>query len=87
MPLTVYVREQCGLCEELLAELAPLVQQHGLSLRVVDLDHEADPVRQRRYTLKVPVVEWDGSLICHGRLDRAELERLLAKRPVPGPSR
>ncbi len=84
---TVYIRENCGLCEELLAALAPLAARHGLPVQTVDLDHAADPVRQRRYTLKVPVIEWDGVPVGFGHLDAPALEALLARTARHPPSR
>ena len=78
--LTFYGRVDCPLCEEMLAELAPWAAARGLELRVRDVDD--DPVTQRRYGLKVPVVEVDGLCVCSGHLDVPELQRLF--RPVPG---
>ncbi len=72
--LTFYGREGCELCEEMLAELAPWAAERGLAVEIRDVD--ADPLSQRRYGLKVPVVEVDGLLACYGRLDLPELERL-----------
>ena len=40
-------------------------------------DVDGDPVLQRRWGLKVPVLLLDGALVCWGRLDSAELLRLL----------
>ncbi len=78
--VTFYGREECPLCEEMLAELAPWAAARGLELLLRDVD--ADPSTQRRYGLKVPVVEVDGLCVCFGQLDLPELERLF--RPVPG---
>jgi predicted thioredoxin/glutaredoxin len=77
--LTVWSREGCTLCDELLEELAPWAAARGLAFEVRDVD--ADTVMQRRYGLKVPVLTLDGSPVCHGRLDLPELERLLRGRP------
>ena len=41
---------------------------------------DADPVALRRYGHKVPVVEVDGLVACHGHLDAAEVGRLLRPR-------
>ena len=78
--LTFYGRDGCTLCDEMLAELAPWAAARGLKVRVRDVDD--DPLTQRRYGLKVPVVEVDGLCVCAGHLDVPELERLF--RPVPG---
>lgn len=71
----VYTREQCALCEEFIAELAPVLGLPGTAFEVRDVD--ADPATRRRFGLKVPVLTCDGRLVCHGRLDRAALQRLL----------
>ena len=76
--LTFYGREDCPLCEEMLAELGPWASARGLSILIRDVDDSPDA--KRRYGLKVPVVEVDGLCACSGRLDLAELERLF--RPV-----
>jgi len=75
--LTLLTREGCGLCEELLAELAALrVREPAIpALELVDVD--SDPALQRRWGLKVPVLLLEGALVCSGRLDTPELLRLL----------
>jgi len=65
--VVVWSREDCPLCEELLGELGPLLALRGVVARVVDVD--TDPVAQRRYGWKVPVVEVAGEAVCHGHLD------------------
>ncbi len=76
--IVVYTREDCHLCEEMLRALGPWAEARGLAVVVRDVD--SDPDSQRRYGLKVPVVESDGLLVCYGQLDLVELERLY--RPV-----
>jgi hypothetical protein len=74
--LTLVSRPDCGLCEELHAELEALRAQHALPpLELVDVD--SDPVLRRRWGLKVPVLLLDGARVCEARLDAAELLRLL----------
>lgn len=65
--LEVLSREGCALCEEMVAELSVWAAGEGLSLRVTDIDR--DPVLERRYGLKVPVLFLDGERVCHGRVD------------------
>jgi glutaredoxin len=67
----VYTREDCPLCDDFVAALAAIVPDFGLR------DVDADPVARRRFGLKVPVLTCDGSVVCHGRLDRAAALRLL----------
>jgi hypothetical protein len=74
--LSLVQRQDCGLCEEMLAELTRLGRSRVLPpIELLDVD--ADPVLLRRHGFDVPVLLLDGSVVCRHRLDRAELERLL----------
>jgi Glutaredoxin-like domain (DUF836) len=74
--LTLVQRQDCGLCEQMLAELHRLGRTRELP--PIDLaDVDCDPLLLRRHGLDVPVLLLDGSVVCRHRLDRAELERLL----------
>jgi hypothetical protein len=77
--LQLLTRSDCGLCEEMRAELQELAAVVTLpSIAILDVD--AHPDLQRRYGLKVPVLLLDGVPVCHGHLDVAELRRLLRHR-------
>jgi hypothetical protein len=73
--LVVYSREGCGLCDEMIAELATWLAGRSLSAEVRDVD--SDPGLRERYGLKVPVLAVDGQPVCSGRLDTELLEDLL----------
>ena len=75
--IVVYSRDGCHLCDELVAELDALLAPRGVTWQLQDVD--ADPATRRRFGLKVPVVTLDGGLVCHGRLDSAELLERLAR--------
>ena len=75
-PIEVFSRPGCHLCEELLAELAPLVRGH-LAIAVRNIDD--DDGWSRKYGLDIPVVVYDGDEVCRHRLDRAALARLLER--------
>ncbi|HEY6450984.1 MAG TPA: glutaredoxin family protein [Steroidobacteraceae bacterium] len=76
--LTLLTRAECGLCEEMLAELRALGARATLPpLCLVDVD--SDPQLQRRYGLRVPVLLLDGDVICSHRLDAEELLRMLRR--------
>lgn len=68
----VYTRDGCTLCDEFIAELAEIVG----AFDVRDVDDDA--TSRRRFGLKVPVLTCEGSVVCHGRLDRAAVTRLLS---------
>jgi len=77
--LVLVTREECGLCEEMEAELEAAAATRSLPhLRRLDVD--SDPELTRRYGLDVPVLLLDGERVCAHRLDLPELDRLLRPR-------
>lgn len=75
--LTVYGREYCHLCHDMVAALEALQPQYQFSLEVVDV--EEDEALERRYGQLVPVLTANGEEICHYHLDPAALAAYLAK--------
>ena len=75
-PLRLLTRADCSLCETMRLQLAALGARVQLPpVELIDVD--SDPQLQRRFGLKVPVLLWGASPICHYRLDEPELLRLL----------
>jgi hypothetical protein len=79
--LVVLSREGCGLCEQMLHDLA-VHEQSGAIPPVTVLDVDSDPALARQYGLKVPVLLLDGSVICHYTLNSNELLRLIPRPPA-----
>lgn len=75
---TVISREDCTLCEEMLAELERFCTARSAAIRVIDVD--TDPVLQLRYAHRVPVLLLDDEPVCHGHFDAGEVERLVRPR-------
>jgi len=71
------VAHDCPLCDEALAHLDSLRAAHAraFALEVVVVDR--DPRLAIRHALRVPVVEVDGVEVLHGKIARADLERVL----------
>lgn len=69
--VVLYTRQGCHLCDEARAVL----ERHGLSPRLVDID--ADPLLRERYNECVPVVEVDGCERFRGRVNEVLLRRLV----------
>ena len=82
MRFLLYSRPGCGLCEEMLLELAALPDAAQAGVDVLDMD--ADPAAKVRYGHKIPVLLYAGELVCHGHLDPEEVHKALAyhRRPV-----
>ena len=78
----LYSRPGCGLCEDMLMQLAALPEAVSFGVDVLDVD--ADPATQMRYGHKIPVLLFAGELVCHGRLEPDEVHKTLAyhRRPV-----
>jgi predicted thioredoxin/glutaredoxin len=82
MRFSLYSRPGCGLCEEMLSDLAALPAARGIPVDVIDVDLQADT--RVRYGHKIPVLLFAGELVCHGRLDPEEVDKTLSfrRRPV-----
>jgi thioredoxin-like negative regulator of GroEL len=79
--LVVISREGCGLCEDMLHALAELERAQSIPpVSVVDVD--SDPELARRFGIQVPVLLFDGSVICHYTLNSNELLRLVGRPPA-----
>ncbi|HMI37636.1 MAG TPA: glutaredoxin family protein [Steroidobacteraceae bacterium] len=74
--LVLLTRADCELCDRLLLQLDTLRQRAAIpAVTLVDVD--GDPVLQRRWGLRVPVLLLDGERVCEQALDVSELLRLL----------
>ena len=73
--LHVYSRRGCHLCDVLVEELLALVRGR-LAVEVRDIDTRED--WQQRFDLRVPVVEYQGKVVCRYRLDRQAVAAILA---------
>jgi glutaredoxin len=78
--LTVYGREYCHLCSDMVEALEALRPAYGFTLQVVDVDQ--DEALEQRYGTLVPVLVADGEEICHYFLDREALDAHLARRQL-----
>lgn len=74
--LTLISRSYCHLCHDMEAALAPLADQFGASVRVVDVD--ADPALEAKYDELVPVLLHGDIELCHYFLDEGKTREYLA---------
>ena len=72
--LHVYSRHGCHLCEQLIEELLPIVRG-AFDVDVRDIDSRED--WRARYDVRVPVVEFEGRMICEYQLDREAIQELV----------
>lgn len=74
--LCVYSREGCHLCEVLLGELLPLIGDR-LDVEIRDIDR--NPEWHERFWMDIPVVEFDGEILCRHFLDRDAITGILRR--------
>lgn len=74
----VYSRPGCHLCEVLIEELVPLLGgRFDLEVRNID----SNDAWRDEYDIRIPVVEYEGQVICEYELDRARIAKLVAAAP------
>lgn len=73
--LHVYSRPGCHLCEDLIEELMPLLRGR-IELEVRNID--ANESWRFEYDTRIPVVEYEGQVICEYRLDKGRIRELVA---------
>ena len=76
--LILYLRQDCSLCEEMIAELVALRARLDIEVRLVDID--ADEDLRQRFDHKVPVLVEGDEEICHHFLDEDMLLAHLQQR-------
>jgi thioredoxin reductase (NADPH) len=85
LKLTLLSRSFCHLCTDMQAALAPLADEFGVAVEVLDVDDH--PQLVERYDELVPVLLHDGVELCHYFLDvskvRAHLCALQQSSPRP----
>lgn len=74
--LTLMSRGYCHLCHDMEAALAPLAEEFGAEVIVVDVD--ADPGLEAKYDELVPVLLHGDTELCHYFLDEAKTREYLA---------
>jgi len=79
LALTLIGRGYCHLCDDMADALQPLLDEFGVALEIVDVDH--DPELLAQYDEKVPVLLYGdrkGAEICHYFLDEIKVRAVLS---------
>lgn len=74
--LTLMSRAWCHLCHDMEKALAPIADEFGASVTVLDVD--ADPELEKRYDELVPVLLHGETELCHYFLDEPKVREYLA---------
>ena len=77
--IVLFHKEDCGLCDQVLAELEAFIRDHGLEkqvcLRLMDILDNTE--WYDRYSERIPVVMVNNQIVCHFFLDEPALLRAL----------
>ena len=69
--LTVYSRNDCPLCDEMIAGLHTLQARFRFDLMIVDVDVDRDTALESRYGQDVPVLVHGPRKLCRHRLNES----------------
>lgn len=73
--LTLYTKNPCPLCDELVSELTPFMDR--LHLEKVDITKPENQKYYRQYKYDIPVLHINGEFLCMHRLDAELLDTKL----------
>jgi len=76
IPLTLFMRQGCHLCEDMEQQIHDLLEPGSYRLTLVDID--ADSELKTRYNEWVPVLNYVDKEICHHFLDLKALRAVQA---------
>jgi len=79
--VTIYSRPGCHLCEEAMAQIAPLLKEFGA--RLTEINIEEDPELRARYDYDVPVIFLGARKAAKHRVDIAQFRRQLHDAGAP----
>lgn len=65
--LVVYTRDGCHLCDALLDELTQFCSKKPYTFTIIEIS--GDALLEQRYGTKVPVVTYQGAILCYYFLD------------------
>ena len=74
--IVVYSRQGCHLCDVLIEDLSQIILGR-LDLEIRDID--SNPEWHERYWQDIPVVEFEGEVICRHFLDRDAIKGILRR--------
>ncbi|PEL08236.1 glutaredoxin family protein [Bacillus sp. AFS017336] len=71
MKLTLYTKENCGLCEE--AKESIRLAQSEYKIEVNEIDIYSDDALLEEYQLMIPVIQMDGGTIAYGKIHKIDI--------------
>jgi len=79
VPITVYTRENCHLCDEAVETLTRIADSEGVAIDIDEVDVDEDPELAEEYGDRVPYVIVDGTPKFKYRIDAAKARSVLSR--------
>jgi glutaredoxin len=79
VPITVYTRENCHLCDEAVKTLTRIADSEGVAIEIDEVDVDEDPGLREEYGERVPFVLVDGTPKFKYRVDAARARSVLSR--------
>ncbi|SNZ05092.1 Glutaredoxin [Natronoarchaeum philippinense] len=79
VPITVYTRENCHLCDDAVDTLTRIAESEGVDIEIEEVDVDDDPELREKYGERVPYVLVDGSPKFKYRVDPAKARSVLSR--------
>jgi len=79
VPITVYTRENCHLCDEAVETLTRIADSEGVAIDTEEVDVDEDPELAEEYGDRVPYVLVDGTPKFKYRIDAAKARSVLSR--------
>jgi glutaredoxin len=79
VPITVYTRENCHLCDEAVETLTRIADSEGVAIEIDEVDVDEDPDLREEYGERVPFVLVDGTPKFKYRVDAARARSVLSR--------
>ncbi|XVH30252.1 glutaredoxin family protein [Haloferacaceae archaeon DSL9] len=80
VPITVYSRERCHLCEEAIETIERVSDETAVPVEIDEVDVDGEPALREAYGERVPYVLIDGRPAFKYRVDEAALRARLTDR-------
>jgi glutaredoxin len=79
VPITVYTRENCHLCDEAVETLTRIADSEGVAIEIDEVNVDEDPGLREEYGERVPFVLVDGTPKFKYRVDAARARSVLSR--------
>jgi 4a-hydroxytetrahydrobiopterin dehydratase len=87
MEITLYTRQNCSLCEKAKSSIRAAASLHRLPITLREVDIDADPELQARYSDDVPVIHVDGVEAFRHRVTQEEFTAYVTNAGAPAARR